>query len=81
MTFHQPRTFRLQGASACSLALNLARLLRDETHELFRCKREFTHVFVGMKSEGTDHNIRKVDCIINRYVVAHDRTAFLAPTK
>jgi hypothetical protein len=80
MTFHQPRTFRIQGASACSLALNLARLLREVTHELFRCKRELTHVFVGMKSEGTVQNIRDVDCIINRSVVVHDRTAFLAPT-
>src|SRR5260221_13456946 len=48
MPFHQPRICRLQGASTCTLALNLARLLRDVTHKLLSREREFSHVFVAM---------------------------------
>jgi hypothetical protein len=48
MAFHQARMFPRQRVSTRSLALHLARLLRDMTGEPFGCHREFPHVFVGV---------------------------------
>src|SRR5713226_6409730 len=51
MAFHQARMFPRQRVSARSLALHLARLLRDMTGEPFGCPREFPHVVVGVTAE------------------------------